>query len=75
MLPQVLAEGKGGRATDRLKEAGAQKCELTNRNRIQGLAPGRHAIRVVKLSAVMEGINGNHHTIKKYGNQGYLVVF
>jgi len=24
---------------------------------------------------VMEGINGNHHTIKKYGNQGYLVVF
>ena len=33
-LKKVLAEGKGVRVTDRLKEAGVQTCELTNRNRI-----------------------------------------
>ncbi|MBI5675783.1 MAG: hypothetical protein HZC48_08185 [Nitrospirae bacterium] len=35
------AEGKGDSVRNGLKEAGAQKCEPTNRNRIQGLALGR----------------------------------
>ena len=35
-LTQVLAEGKGGTARDRPKEAGVQSYEPTNRNSIQG---------------------------------------
>jgi len=34
-LAKVLAEGKGGIVRDRLKEAGAQSYEPTNRNSIQ----------------------------------------
>jgi len=37
---QVLAEGKGGTARDRLEEAGAQNDEPTNRNSIQGPVSG-----------------------------------
>ena len=37
---QVLAEGKGGTARDRPKEAGAQSDEPTNRNSIQGRVSG-----------------------------------
>ena len=33
-LTKVLAEGKGGIVRDRLKEAGVQSYELTNRNSI-----------------------------------------
>jgi len=40
---QVLAEGKGGTARDRPKEAGAQSDEPTNRNSIQGRVPGKLA--------------------------------
>ena len=40
-LTQVLAEGKGGTARDRLKEAGAQSDEPTNRNSIQGPVSGQ----------------------------------
>ena len=39
-LTQVLAEGKGGTARDRLEEAGAQSDEPTNRNSIQGPVSG-----------------------------------
>jgi hypothetical protein len=39
-LTKVLAEGKGGTARDRLKEAGAQRYEPTNRNGIQGPVSG-----------------------------------
>jgi hypothetical protein len=35
-LTKVLAEGKGGIARDRPKEAGVQTYEPTNRNSIQG---------------------------------------
>ncbi|MEW6326744.1 MAG: hypothetical protein AB1487_04025 [Thermodesulfobacteriota bacterium] len=35
-LAEVLAEGKGGIVRDRLKEAGVQSYEPTNRNGIQG---------------------------------------
>ena len=38
--PQILAEGKGGTARDRPKEAGAQSYEPTNRNGIQGPVSG-----------------------------------
>jgi len=37
---QVLAEGEGGTARDRLKEAGVQSDEPTNRNSIQGPVSG-----------------------------------
>ncbi len=40
-LTKVLAEGKGGIARDRLKEAGVQNDEPTNRNSIQGLVSGQ----------------------------------
>jgi len=40
MLTKVLAEGKGEIVGDRLKEAGVQKDEPTNRNSIQGLVSG-----------------------------------
>jgi hypothetical protein len=40
LATQVLAEGKGGRVTDRPKEAGGQRCEATNRKAIQGRATG-----------------------------------
>ena len=39
-LTQVLAKGKGGTARNRPKEAGAQSCEPTNRNSIQGPVSG-----------------------------------
>ena len=39
-LTQVLAEGKGGTARNRPKEAGVQSCEPTNRNSIQGPVSG-----------------------------------
>jgi len=39
-LAQILAEGKGGTVRDRLKEAGAQSDEPTNRNSIQGPVSG-----------------------------------
>jgi len=35
-LTQILAEGKGGTARGRPKEAGVQSDEPTNRNSIQG---------------------------------------
>ena len=38
---QVLAEGKGGTARDRLEEAGVQSDEPTNRNSIQGPVSGQ----------------------------------
>ena len=38
---QVPAEGKGGTARDRPKEAGAQSDEPTNRNGIQGRVSGQ----------------------------------
>jgi hypothetical protein len=41
MLTKVRAEGKGGRANNRLKEAGVQTCETTDRNRIEGSVAGR----------------------------------
>jgi len=40
ILAEVLAVGKGGIVRDRLKEAGAQSYEPTNRNSIQGLVSG-----------------------------------
>jgi len=40
-LTKVLAEGKGGIARDRPKEAGVQNDEPTNRNSIQGLVSGQ----------------------------------
>jgi len=40
-LAQVLAEGKGGTARDRPKEAGVQSYEPTNRNSIQGRVSGQ----------------------------------
>ncbi len=39
-LAEVLAEGKGGIVRDRLKEAGVQSYEPTNRNGIQGQVSG-----------------------------------
>jgi hypothetical protein len=39
-LTKVLAEGKGEIVRDRLKEAGVQNDEPTNRNSIQGLVSG-----------------------------------
>lgn len=36
-----LADGKGASARVGLKEAREQKCEATDRNRIEGLVPGR----------------------------------
>ena len=39
MIRELLAEGKGGIARDRLKEAGAQTCEPTDRNRISRPSP------------------------------------
>ena len=39
-LAKVLAEGKGGTARDRLKEARVQSYEPTNRNGIQGPVSG-----------------------------------
>ncbi len=41
ILTEVLAEGKGVSARGGLKEARAQSCEPTNRNRIEGSVPGR----------------------------------
>lgn len=38
---QILAEGKGGTARDRLEEAGAQSYEPTDRNGIQGQVSGQ----------------------------------
>jgi hypothetical protein len=40
ILIKVLAEGKGGTARDRLKEAQVQSYEPTNRNGIQGPVSG-----------------------------------
>jgi len=39
-LAEVLAEGKGGIVRDRLKEAGVQSYEPTDRNSIQGQVSG-----------------------------------
>ena len=38
-----LAEGKGGTARDRPKEAGVQSYEPTNKNSIQAESPGKSA--------------------------------
>ena len=38
MLPEVRAEGKGDSVRNGLKEAGVQKCEPTDRNRIERLS-------------------------------------
>jgi len=40
-LTKVLAEGKGGIVRDRLKEAGVQSYDPTNRNSIQGQVSGQ----------------------------------
>jgi hypothetical protein len=40
MVGQLLADGKGGRVTDRLEEAEVQTCEPRYTNRIEGRAPG-----------------------------------
>jgi hypothetical protein len=40
-IAEVLAEGKGGSARDRLKEAVEQSCEPTDRNVMDGLVSGQ----------------------------------
>ena len=40
ILAKVLVEGKGGIVRDRLKEAGVQSYEPTDRNSIQGQVSG-----------------------------------
>ena len=60
ILPKVRAEGKGGRATDRLKEAGEQTCEPTdpaNGRDIQGLAPGRVKLGSARYQAILTGLS------------------
>jgi hypothetical protein len=40
-IAEVLAEGKGGTARGRLKEARGQRCEPTDRNVIEGPVSGQ----------------------------------